>query len=188
MIPDWLHLHSRAGHTPQEQLGNTNCTDGGGGWNLGRKEGDSPAFCLPCLSILPLYLSTHHIGSVMVLSRAFIFVNKPKCIRADLARPSPREETQRVNPASHLGKTIELAIVVWVQMSWTPKHESRRTSPALSVCYTGWVSWGSVRVGLVVMMKERWQMTNPATNQAQNQDYKVAPHPTPTLSLNFWNI
>lgn len=47
--------------------------------------------------------------------------------------PSPTTAFGRVGPAPQLGSTVELALVVWVQVSQPLRHESGRASR--TVCH-----------------------------------------------------
>lgn len=77
--------------------------------------------------------------------------------------PCPSAVIQKVNPAPHLGKTGELAPVVWV---WVIRPKAVRAgglTPLLAVWYIGWATQSSTgELTWVVMMTESWQADQPS--------------------------
>lgn len=95
--------------------------------------------------------------------------------------PSPNTSIQTPGPAAHLGKTAELALVAWVQMSWTLGCESRRTL-LLVVCCVGWPSHGSAgRLTWMIAMRESLP-TQPSLRPSTRTMRE--PNPTPPSSRN----
>ena len=70
---------------------------------------------------------------------------------------------QRVCPVLHLGKTVELALVMWVQVSGTWAVRAGKMALLLVLCFIGWARQGSAgELIWMLTMKGSWQDDQPS--------------------------
>lgn len=86
---------------------------------------------------------------------------------------------------------LSLPLLTWTKQSSCPRWCECRGTGSAPCCLLLWVD----KLAKTMLGSSPWQLqwgrasrlTNLATTQGQNQDYKVA-HPTPTSSMNCWSV
>lgn len=103
-----------------------------------------------------------------------------------LVCPSTAAVLQRADPPPHLGNTIELVMLVSMQVSRAQGHESKRTVLApLAAWGIGWVSLGSAGVLPLVVKIQKNPQANQLTQLPPRSRTRAKSWPTSTLTLSM---